>query len=62
LTGPGLQTIESYIRSALATSIIGIDHYPYLRSHDGFMTSLDGHPLFERLLREIRSRWEAFRA
>jgi len=40
----------------------GFFNYPYLRNHDRFMTSLQGHPRFERLMREIQLRWEAFRA
>jgi len=40
----------------------GFFNYPYLRNHDRLMTSLHGHPRFERLMREIQLRWEAFRA
>jgi serine/threonine protein kinase/tetratricopeptide (TPR) repeat protein len=40
----------------------GYFNYPYLRTHDRFMISLHGHPRFERLMREMQSRWEAFRA
>jgi len=40
----------------------GYFNYPYLRIHDVFMTSLRGHPRFERVMSEIKSKWEAFRA
>jgi serine/threonine protein kinase/tetratricopeptide (TPR) repeat protein len=40
----------------------GYFNYPYLRIHDVFMASLRGHPRFERVMSEIKSKWEAFRA
>jgi eukaryotic-like serine/threonine-protein kinase len=40
----------------------GYFNYPYLHTHDVFMASLRGHPRFERVMGEIKSKWEAFRA
>ena len=40
----------------------GYFNYPYLRSHDVFLASLRGHPRYERVVSEIQSEWEAFRA
>jgi non-specific serine/threonine protein kinase len=54
-TDAALDWLEKAIRR-------GYFNYPYLRTHDRFMTSLHGHPRFERLLRDMQLRWEAFRA
>jgi serine/threonine protein kinase/tetratricopeptide (TPR) repeat protein len=40
----------------------GYFNYPYLRSHDVFLASLRGHPRYERVMSDIKSTWEAFRA
>jgi serine/threonine protein kinase/cytochrome c-type biogenesis protein CcmH/NrfG len=40
----------------------GYFNYPYLRTHDVFMASMRGQPRFERVMVEIKTRWENFRA
>jgi serine/threonine protein kinase len=39
----------------------GYFNYPYLRSHDVFFAPLRGQARYERVMADIRSRWEAFR-